>query len=194
MVTRLALTWLVVAATLTAAGCPCDSGLPDLFYDGLQARCGGLPCGWTATAGDVAQVETFHSGERGLRLAVGGAAERDLPEVSLPGAFEQGAVVSLLVACDAQTALVFEVDVTRDVPDQTSGERTPLTLVARREPTPGDSAGGPLLRSVLVLELSSGEDVPPSTATALRVFIDGPGVCTFDELHLAGARSFTCQG
>lgn len=194
MVTRLTLTWLAVAATLTAAGCPCDSGLPDLFYDGLQDRCDGLPCGWTATAGDLAQVETFHSGERGLRLAVGGAAERDLPDVSLPGTVEQGAVVSLLVACDAQTALVFELDATSDIPDQTSGEHTPLTLVARREPVPGDSAGGPLLRSVLVFELPNGEDVPPATATSLRVFIDGPGVCTIDELHLAGARSFSCQG
>jgi len=187
----------LLLAALTAsflAACPCDDGFPDLYYDSLQARCDGLPCGWTAEAGDVAQVATFHSAERGLRLALLGRASRELPDVSLPGATEDGAMASLLVACDPTTALLVEVELEIPPPSGTSGAPERVTLVARLEPDPDQAASDPLVPADLPLVLANGEPVPAGTAVRIVLAIDGPGVCTVDELHLVGARAFTCYG
>jgi|GEM_PF-2418875 len=186
----------IIAAVLLAplAGCPCDSGLPDLFYDDFQAVCGGVPCEWTVAAGDVVSTESFHAGERGMRLAVGGDVSRALPDVGLPSAADEGALISLLVACDDQTTLVIEVEATSVVPARVSGEPEDIVLEARREPIPGERYGGVIGRESLPLLLPSGEEVPAATATGMRITIEGPGACIIDELHIAGARSFFCEG
>jgi len=192
-VTRLALP-LALASALLGAGCPCDSGVPDLFYDGFQEVCDGLPCGWDVDAGDVASVVSFHSGELGMRLAVAGAAARDLPDTLLPGSDEGGAQVSLLAACDGATGLVVEVDILSAAAGGTSGETEQLTLSGHLDPQPGASAGGPLLLRQLALSLPGQDPVPTGTAVRIRVALDGPGVCTIDELHLAASRANQCLG
>ncbi|TNF35679.1 MAG: hypothetical protein EP329_06010 [Deltaproteobacteria bacterium] len=177
--------------TLGLSGCPCDSGYPDLFYDGLQEVCSGVPCGWTVAAGDVASVATFHSGERGLQLAVGGDVSRALPELRVPG----DGMISLLVDCDAQTTLVVEVDGASVVPAGTSDESVDVTLVARREPEPGEGLGGVIPRLDLPLTDPTIEGEPPTIdAVRLRVYVEGPGACVIDEIHIVSGTMVQCFG
>jgi len=191
MVSR-ALAPVALAAALLLAGCPCDAGHADLFYDDLQRACGELPCGWEALEGDVAHAVTFHSAARGLRLADLGRASRSLPGVLLPSSESGGVLAYLVVACDERTTLLVEVEA-EGQPGASEGAVGHITLAASFTPEVGDGSPEVMPRVRLPLVPDGETTFPASHATRLTLAVDGPGACLVDELHLLGGAFATCQ-
>lgn len=191
----LASTLCAAALAASQSACPpCDTGRPDLFYDGLQSACEGLPCGWTVEAGDVASVYTYHEAERGLRLAQGAVASRPLPAVALPEADPDGPVLTLLAACAPEAELVVEVELELSAPEGTSAAPERVLLVGRLAADPARLASGPLLSVDVPLTAEDGAPAPAGRAVLLRVGVEGAGACTLDDLHLVHPEHYDCFG
>jgi len=164
----------------------CDCGYPEIFYDDLQTRCGGMPCGWDLVAGSAHLVRTFHSDAQGLALNGGAVVHRALPDVAIG----RGEALRLhaLVACTAETTLGLAIE----------GESvdTPSQWVILLGAT-GQGAGAtvPFPRAEVILEVSEEEAPNPAfVGRQLRLWADGAGTCTIDEIRLLRLEPRRCDG
>ena len=171
---------LVILVALGCTGCPCDPGVPEVFYEGFERWCGDLPCDWTLESGTAERVTTIHAGEHGVRLE--GRMSREIDaELSQDPEEELG---FLMVWCDAGAGLEISVDIDEGgtpgvitgtidagtVPEDGLMETREVPLGARMTPT------------------------VPTTATRITIEVTGTGGCTLDELRILSGHDLRCMG
>jgi hypothetical protein len=172
---------IAVLAALSCTGCPCDPGVPEVFYDGFERGCGEMPCGWTVEDGTAERVSTIHAGEHGVRLEGRISREIDV-ELSVDPEEE---LAFLMVWCDAGAGLEISVDIDEGgTPGVISG-----TIDAGTVPVDGlmETREVPLGGRVVV-------PYPVTTATRITIEVTGTGGCTVDEIRILSGHDLQCMG
>ncbi len=179
---------LAVAISLfCVAGCGGGDFAPRILFEDFETLCDGVPCGWTLTDGDPANVEyveTIHPGVHGFALS---------EETTLNG--PGGEVIPF--AGLAFGSLQAEVSVRCDDPDARLIIRALGESSARTAPelfegeTFGSDAWG---RYRISLVGSRGVDAPISgmdfQILSLALAKRGPGTCVIDTLEIDDLGSF----
>jgi hypothetical protein len=166
---------------LACTGCPCDPGVPEVFYDGFERGCGEMPCGWTVEDGTAERVSTIHAGEHGVRLE--GRISRDI-DVELSQSTEGVDLAFLMVWCDAGAGLEIRVEIDE------AGTPGVLTGTIDAGTVPEDGI-------METMEVHLGARLPPYplvTATRISIEVTGSGGCTVDELRILSGHDLQCMG
>ena len=175
--------WLAIMALLCCTGCPCDPGVPEVFYEGFERGCGDLPCDWTLEAGTAERVTTIHAGEHGVRLETGARISRDIDvELSQDGEAED--LAFLMLWCDPGAGLEIRVDIDEA---GTAGVMSG-SIAAGSVPEDG------LMETREVPLGPRTTPYPVTTATRITIEVTGTGGCTVDELRLLSGHELKCYG
>lgn len=190
---RISIASVLLAFVSVANGCPCDSGLPDLFADELRVSCDGAPCDWELSQGEVRDVPFLHAAEGALELSNQAVAARPIGALDVSAPLEEELAVSILARCDTATELRVEVS------GDALREGEPVVPVYVAALVPGASTGGlPLPRHELTFALTDPLQGPSTGATVtlsrMTLRVVGPGRCTVRDLHLVSRNRFSCFG
>lgn len=173
---------LILAATLTLSACPCGTSRRTLLYDGFDAACDTVACGWRVAAGEVAAVATLHPGERGLRLAAGAVIVRDVE--ALEDTTPQD-MIDALVRCEAGAQLRFSVVMLVD--DEIERE-----IALTTEGPVADQPRFTHVEGALVTEDAA--DNPGGVPLRVQIQQLGAGACVVDEVFFLRGPAFSCNG